>query len=60
MKSDDGKHADFELRMRLLEAERVTKADVRAVHQRIDDLGTQLATGQREILLAIANRGPVK
>lgn len=56
MKSDRVVHHDVETRVRALEAERATKDDITRVHDRLDDLHTEMSAGQREILLAIRDK----
>lgn len=53
MKSDSRFHHEVSERLRVLEMDRVVKADINRVGDQITAVSTELATAQREILLAI-------
>ena len=54
IKEDSSTHRAVEARLRALEADRVVKADLERVYDRVERLSSELHTGQEKILSLLA------
>ena len=56
IKEDASHHHQVEERLRILETDRVVKADLERVYDRVERLSTELHSGQEKILALLAHR----